>query len=319
MFGTTKYGLAGANGIVYHFDTGENVHSKYDDTGNIIHEIYALKTELFSKSYNDLTDKPAIPSITGLASEEFVNTAISNLVNSAPETLDTLKELADAYTSNKSLIDTLNSAITNKADSATTLAGYGITDAYTKDEIDNKAPSPLIDISLNITDILVANDYFDVSGTGTSEDPYILLPKTTVKHSKYYYKILLQYADTSSGSVLTKYIIFKENSGEMCRCLFYSTETGNATTISAIPYNLRFENKEGYCRPIIFVVYNGDNHTKWTQFSIDTTNYIWSYVPYSLLSALAVNDAYKIMNFIANINDEASINVGPEGLNFSMT
>jgi len=35
-------------------------------------EEYAKKTELFSKSYNDLTDKPEIPSIEGLATETFV-------------------------------------------------------------------------------------------------------------------------------------------------------------------------------------------------------------------------------------------------------
>ena len=39
----------------------------------------ADKSELFSKSYNDLTDKPTIPSIAGLASEVYVNTAIAGL------------------------------------------------------------------------------------------------------------------------------------------------------------------------------------------------------------------------------------------------
>lgn len=33
----------------------------------------ALKSELFSKSYNDLTDKPIIPSIEGLATQESVD------------------------------------------------------------------------------------------------------------------------------------------------------------------------------------------------------------------------------------------------------
>jgi hypothetical protein len=42
-------------------------------------------------------------------------------------------ELAKYYTLNQ--VDTL---LSNKADKSTTLTGYGITDAYTKDEIDNK-------------------------------------------------------------------------------------------------------------------------------------------------------------------------------------
>lgn len=44
----------------------------------------------------------------------YTDTKIANLVNSAPATLDTLKELADAITSNQEVIDVLNSAITKK-------------------------------------------------------------------------------------------------------------------------------------------------------------------------------------------------------------
>ena len=45
-----------------------------------------------------------------------VNSAIDSLVNGASTTMDTLKELEDAISGNKNLIDTLNSAITSKAD-----------------------------------------------------------------------------------------------------------------------------------------------------------------------------------------------------------
>lgn len=51
-----------------------------------------------------------------LATEEYVNTEVANLVNSAPETLDTLGELATALKENSDIVETLNSAITNKAD-----------------------------------------------------------------------------------------------------------------------------------------------------------------------------------------------------------
>jgi hypothetical protein len=37
-------------------------------------------TTLFSGNYNDLTNKPTIPSISGLATEEYVNNAVSNIV-----------------------------------------------------------------------------------------------------------------------------------------------------------------------------------------------------------------------------------------------
>lgn len=102
----------------------------------------------FSGNYEDLANKPTIPSstsqltndsgfitindvpdipdnlatkndvstaITGLASEVYVNTQISNLIDSAPDTLNTLNELAVAIQENDTLIDTLNSAIGTKA------------------------------------------------------------------------------------------------------------------------------------------------------------------------------------------------------------
>ena len=46
----------------------------------------------------------------------YVDEKVSNLVNSAPETLDTLGELAQALEENDSVVETLNSAITNKAE-----------------------------------------------------------------------------------------------------------------------------------------------------------------------------------------------------------
>jgi hypothetical protein len=42
-------------------------------------EDYAKKEELFSKSYNDLTDKPEIPSVEGLATEDFVKAEIAKV------------------------------------------------------------------------------------------------------------------------------------------------------------------------------------------------------------------------------------------------
>lgn len=45
-----------------------------------------------------------------------VETEIANLVNSAPETLDTIGELATAFKDNSDMIEILNAAVTNKAD-----------------------------------------------------------------------------------------------------------------------------------------------------------------------------------------------------------
>ena len=83
---------------------------------------------------------------------EIAKAECAKLVASAPETLDTLDEIAAALgddpnfaTTITNLIGTkadtatVNASLDTKADKATTLAGYGITDAYTKTQADSKA------------------------------------------------------------------------------------------------------------------------------------------------------------------------------------
>lgn len=93
-----------------------------DGNGKTIASTYATKTEL-----NTVAE--SIPSIAGLATETFVATKISELVDSAPDTLNTLGELATAIKNHQDVTTAINEAIANKANKADTLSGYGITDA----------------------------------------------------------------------------------------------------------------------------------------------------------------------------------------------
>lgn len=76
----------------------------YDDT-----EVKRLITDKADAdhvhSYNDLTDKPEIPSIEGLATTDYVDGKVSDLVNGAPEAMDTLKELSDAIQAHQNVYD----------------------------------------------------------------------------------------------------------------------------------------------------------------------------------------------------------------------
>ena len=54
--------------------------------------------------------------LSGKADIGYVDTKVADLVNSAPETLDTLGEVAKAIQENESVVDALNSAIGSKAD-----------------------------------------------------------------------------------------------------------------------------------------------------------------------------------------------------------
>ena len=74
-------------------------------------------TNLTSSVNTALTGKANASDVyTKNETDNAISTSINALIDGAPDTLDTLKELADAVNSNKSLVETLNEAITNKQD-----------------------------------------------------------------------------------------------------------------------------------------------------------------------------------------------------------
>lgn len=85
-----------------HSSTADSsVKATQDGSGNVITDTYEIKSDAQSKLEE---------------AKSYTDTAIANLVNSAPETLDTLGELATAFNENKEVVDALDDAITNKAD-----------------------------------------------------------------------------------------------------------------------------------------------------------------------------------------------------------
>ena len=103
-------------------DWNQNDETAFDYIKNRTHWI-----EDDGETYHPL-DERFIPNT--IATKNYVNTKVADLVNSAPETLDTLGELAVAIDENKEVVDALNESITNKQnknvivyrDSATTKA-----------------------------------------------------------------------------------------------------------------------------------------------------------------------------------------------------
>mgnify|MGYP005814185729 FL=1 len=92
-------------------------------------------TSNFSGDYEDLINKPYIPSYDNVPTKDYINEKISNLVNSAPETLDTLGEIASALEENEDVISALNSVVSNKVDK---VAGKGLsTNDFTNEDKTN--------------------------------------------------------------------------------------------------------------------------------------------------------------------------------------
>ena len=85
-----------------------------------------------TKATNALNEAKSYTDSALNTAKTYTNTKVAELVNSAPETLDTLGEVAAAIESNESVVDALNSAIGNKVDK---VSGKGLsTNDYTTTE-----------------------------------------------------------------------------------------------------------------------------------------------------------------------------------------
>ena len=65
-------------------------------------------------NYNNFTNTPTIPSLSGYATESYVGTQISNLVDSSPAALNTLNELAAALGDDANFSTTVTNSIATK-------------------------------------------------------------------------------------------------------------------------------------------------------------------------------------------------------------
>ncbi len=112
-------------------------------TGDITshtHSKYALGTSLTEEMQRATAKEASLQAIIDIINgastvEGSFRKAIADLIGGAPESLDTLKEIADKLAKDDDLHKAIEEAIAQKADKSTTLGGYGITDTYTKKEV----------------------------------------------------------------------------------------------------------------------------------------------------------------------------------------
>lgn len=99
----------------------------------------AAKANLNSPALTGIPTVPtAAPGTNSLqaANTAFVAAALARLVDSSPGALDTLNELAKALGNDPNFATTIMNLLAGKAANATTLAGYGIKDAYRDIDVD---------------------------------------------------------------------------------------------------------------------------------------------------------------------------------------
>ena len=113
-----------------------------------IPSIEGLASEIYVNE--ELAKKANTDDLNGLASENYVEQQVADLVNSAPDTLDTLGEIAKAIQDNEDVVDALNNMIATKADKTEipSLTGYA-TENYVNEVVEPKADKNYVNEELN--------------------------------------------------------------------------------------------------------------------------------------------------------------------------
>lgn len=109
--------------------TGANAAINVASQGYVDSKVGAVESNI-TNNYLSKTDAEAT-----YLTEEQVTQQITNVITAEDGAVAAAQAAADAA---QGEVDALESVVAGKADSATTLAGYGITDAYTKTEVDTK-------------------------------------------------------------------------------------------------------------------------------------------------------------------------------------
>lgn len=198
-------------GVIYEIMVKTGAANVYvDDTTTLSTKLAEIIADLALKATKtELTDGLALKAekshthaqadVTGLADaltarptteamNTAISTAISGLIDGAPETYDTLKEIAEYISTNETAMDALNEAIGKKANKATTLAGYGITDSMTATQI-NKAIQDALAAATggeSAADVKVALDNYKTSNDArvkAIEDDYLKAADKTALQS----------------------------------------------------------------------------------------------------------------------------------------
>lgn len=92
-------------------------YEKSADLSNLL-KTYVLATQLsdLMTNYAKSDDVKSWIATSANQTKEYAAESIKAIIGAAPETLDTIAELANAVTDNKTIIDSISTAITNKAD-----------------------------------------------------------------------------------------------------------------------------------------------------------------------------------------------------------
>ena len=218
-------------------------------TEEYVDSLVAIST--FSGNYNDLTNTPSIPSIVGLASEDYVDTSIANLIDTAPSTLDTLNELAAALGDDPNFATTITNSLASKANlSGANFTGIVTASTFVGNLTGNADTSTYASSSGLST-------YSNVSGIATSAEGLTGTPNVTIG-------TLSATTGNFSGVVTSTSYSLPDglmSSGTQTTTTISETsiDSFSATDYRSAKYQIQITKGSEYQITEIFVVHDGSN------------------------------------------------------------
>lgn len=245
---------------------------------NVINEVIGIIETKADINSPNLTGTPTAPTASEetndsqIANTRFVKTAIANLINGAPTTLDTIKKLADAIQENKTIIEALDAAIGNKVDK---VDGKGLsTNDYTdteKAKLNGIAAGAEVNVQPDWNETVTTNDAY------IKNKPNFIVSGTQTLTSNDNGGINT-YTFTSSNGSTSAFNVkngSKGDTGQRGSNIIYGTELDQPYSSST--YQLPKPNSGTYCVNDIYI-----NTSKWYAFrceSVDTSGISkWRYI-----------------------------------------
>lgn len=216
-----------SRGKFYRYDTTNGmVEISTGSGGGSFTQVQADWNQTNTSAVDYIKNKPTIPDVSGFATTNDIDSAIAALVSSAPQTLDTLRELADALGNDPNFATTITTQLGNKVDKVN---GKGLsTEDYTSAE-----KSKLSGIASG-AEINVQSDWNE---SDSSSDAYIK-NKPTIPAAQVQ-------SDWNAASGMGV-ILNKPNLSQVATSGSYN-DLSNKPTIPTIPTNVSsFTNDAGY-------------------------------------------------------------------------
>ena len=219
---------------------GNDVSQQGSKIGEVDKQLVNLATQVATDYYNKTDADGKFATKDQMASQDnttlqsansYTDTKIADLVDAAPETLDTLGEVAKAIKDNQDVVNALNSAIGNKVDKTVKINGHPLTQNIVLTAEDVGALSDIPDgyVTTDTLNSAMEKKVDKVDGKGLSTNDFTNADKSKLD-------MLMNYDDTSLDTRVSSLENTKANAIDLADVIDNKTAIGSDSRGTKLGY-----------------------------------------------------------------------------------